>query len=140
MKRFIRYLVFSSISFYLVYILYFPFEIVDSRLGLFYLFGIILGTSLFSRVLMKVIKLPTTGPIFLILNTFVHTLTLYFGAVYLKKFNFLALNFNKIELFDIITVPTVFLERYTSLVMFSALYCIIFGFLYFISWTSHHKK
>jgi hypothetical protein len=26
------------------------------------------------------------------------------------------------------------------LVMFSALYCIIFGFLYFISWTSHHKK
>jgi len=140
MKRFIRYLVFSSISFYLVFILYFPFEFMDKKLGIFYLFGIILITSLFSRVLMKIIKLPTSGPVFLILNTFVHTVTIYLGATYLKKFNFEALNFNKIELFDIISTPTVFLERYTSLVMFSALYCIIFGFLYFISWTSHHKK
>jgi hypothetical protein len=140
MKRFIRYLVFSSISFYLVFILYFPFEFMDKKLGIFYLFGIILVTSLFSRVLMKIIKLPTSGPVFLILNTFVHTVTIYLGATYLKKFNFEALNFNKIELFDIISTPTVFLERYTSLVMFSALYCIIFGFLYFISWTSHHKK
>jgi hypothetical protein len=140
MKRFIRYLVFSSISFYLIYLLYFPFVVNDKKLGLFYIFGIVLGTSLFSRVIVKAIKLPSSGLIFLLLNTFIHTLTIYLGSIYLKKFNFEALNFNKMEVFDIITVPTVFLERYTSLVMFSALYCIIFGFLYYISWTSQHKK
>lgn len=142
MKRFLRYLVFSSISFYLLSLLYFPFEIIDSKYGLFYLFGVILATSFFSRVLLRLIRLPSSGIIFLFLNVFLHTLTLYLGSIYLKKYDFFALNFNKAVLFDIISIPTVFLERYTSLVMFSALYCIIFGFLYFISWTSsgHHKK
>jgi len=140
MKRFLRYLIFSSISFYLIFLLYFPFEINDKKLGVLYLFGIVLLTSFFSRVFVKIIRLPSTGPIFLILNVFLHTVSIYAGATYLKKYDFVALNFNKIQLFDIITLPTVFLERYTSLVMFSALYCIIFGFLYFISWTSQHKK
>jgi hypothetical protein len=140
MKRFLRYLVFSSISFYFIYLLYFPFILIDSKLGLLYLFGIVLATSFFSRIIIKAIKLPATGPVFLIINTFIHTLTIYIGATYLKKYDFFALNFEKIQLFDIINTPTVLLERYTSLVMFSALYCIIFGFLYFISWTSQHKK
>ena len=140
MKRFLRYLVFSGISFYLIFLLYFPFEIMDERFGVLYLFGVVLITSFFSRILMRVIKLPSSGPVFLFVNIFVHTFTIYLGALYLKKFDFIALNFNKIVLFDIITLPTVFLERYTSLVMFSALYCSIFGFLYYISWTSHHKK
>jgi len=140
MKRFLRYLVFSSISFYFVYLFYFPFEILDPKFGILYLFGIMLFTSFFSRIFIKLIKLPSSGPVFLILNVFVHTATIYAGSFYLKKYSFFALNFNKIEVFDIITLPTVFLERYTSLVMFSALYCIIFGFLYFISWTSQHKK
>jgi len=140
MKRFIRYFVFSAISFYLVFLIYFPFEISDSKFGIFYLFGIILLTSYLSRVLVKIVKLPSTGLVFLLLNTFIHSTTIYLGALYLKKYDFYALNFNKIEVFDIITLPSVFLEKYTSLVMFSALYCIIFGFLYFISWTGHHKK
>lgn len=140
MKRFIRYFVFSAISFYLVYLFYFPFEISDEKYGILFLFSIVLLTSYLSRVFLKVIKLPSSGPVFLFLNTFIHSLTIYLGALYLKKFDFYALNFNKIQVFDIITTPTVFLERYTSLVMYSALYCIIFGFLYFISWTSHHKK
>lgn len=140
MKRFLRYFIFSAISFYFVYLIYFPFLLKDEKYGTFYLLGVILITSLLSRVFLKVIRLPVSGPIFLILNTFIHSLTIYLGSLYLKKYDFFALNFNKIELFDIITVPTVFLERYTSLVMYSALYCIIFGFLYFISWTSQHKK
>jgi hypothetical protein len=140
MKRFLRYLIFSAISFYFVYLLYFPFNLDTDKLSIFYLFSIVLLTSFFSRVLVKIIKLPTSGPVFLILNVFIHTLTIYLGSMYLKKYGFFALNFSKINLFDIITLPTVFLERYTSLVMFSALYCTIFGFLYFISWTSQHKK
>ena len=140
MKRFLRYLVFSAISFYFTYLVYFPFEVLDRKLGLFYLFGIVLFTSFFSRIFVRVIKLPATGLVFLILNIFIHTLTIYLGSLYLKKYDFFALNFSKIQVFDIITTPTVLLERYTSLVMFSALYCFIFGFLYFISWTSQHKK
>jgi hypothetical protein len=140
MKRFLRYLIFSSISFYLIFLFYFPFEINDKKFGILYLFAVVLFTSFFSRVSIKIVRLPTTGPIFFLLNVFLHTLTIYAGAFYLKKYDFIALNFNKIQLFDIITLPAVFLERYTSLVMFSALYCIIFGFLYFISWTSQHKK
>lgn len=140
MKRFLRYLVFSSISFYFVFLVYFPFTLLDKKLGIFYLFAIILATSFFSRIFTHTIKLPSTGPVFLLSNIFIHTLTIYLGATYLKKYDFFALNFEKIQLFDIINTPTVLLERYTSLVMFSALYCIIFGFLYFISWTSQHKK
>jgi hypothetical protein len=140
MKRFLRYMVFSGVSFYIVYLFYFPFSIYDRKDGIFYLFGVILITSLFSRVILKVIKFPTTGPFFLILNAILHFITIFAGSLYLKKYDFFALNFNKIQIFDIITLPTVFLERYTSLVTFSALYCVIFGFLYFISWTGNHKK
>lgn len=140
MKRFLRYVFFSVISFYFVQLIYFPFSFNDDRLGIVYLLGFFLITSFFSRTFLKIIRLPHEGIGFLVINTLLHTLAVYLGSLYVKKFEFFALNFPKYSAFGIIKTPELFLEKYTSLAMFSALYCFLFGFLYFISWSSHDKK
>jgi hypothetical protein len=140
MKRFLRYLFFSAISFYFIQLLYFPFSFSDARLGILYLISIFVITTFFSRTFLKIIRLPHEGLGFLVINILIHSLAVYLGALYLKKFDFIPLNFNKLDLFGIIKTPEVFLEKYTSLAMFSTLYCLMFGFLYFISWTPHEKK
>jgi len=139
MKRFLRYLFFSLITFYFVQLVYFPFEFTDTRLGILYLVVVIVTTTFFSRTFLRIVRLPHEGFGFLILNILIHSVSLYLTSIYLKKYSFFALNFSKYNLFDIIRTPEIFLEKYTSLLMFSSFYCLLFGFLYFISW-SHDKK
>jgi hypothetical protein len=140
MKRFLRYLIFSVICFYFIQLFYFPFSLSSDKLSILYLMSVIVIITFFSRTFLKIIRLPYTGFGFLILNTVIHSLSLFLTSLYLKKFDYFALNFRKYDLFGIIMTPEIFLEKYTSLLMFSALYCLLFGFLYFISWTHENKR
>lgn len=139
MKSFLRYFFFTLISFYLAQAVYFPFVFIDERMGPIYLLLVIAISTFFSRTFLKIIRLPHTGLGFYILNTGIHFGALLLSSIYLKKYTFIALDFSKYDLFGIISTPEIFLDRYTSLLMFSAIYCLIFGVLYFISWT-HTKK
>jgi len=134
MKRILRYLFFSVISFYFTQLLYFPFKISDN-LGVFYILAIFCVVTLFSRTFFKIIKFPHTGVGFLFLNVLVHSLGLYLGQMFLNKYIVLSLNFPKFDIFGIIETPVIYTNVYTSIVLFSTIYCLIFGFLYFISWT-----
>lgn len=139
MKIFLRYLFFTAISYYFAQLIYFPFVFNDERLGPIYLLAVIAITTFFSRTFLKIIRLPYTGLFFYILNVLIHFGATYLSVLYLRKFDFYAQNLEKYDIFGIISTPEVFLERYTSLLMFCAIYCLIFGVLYFISWT-HNKK
>lgn len=140
MKRFLRYLFFSVISFYFIQLFYFPFSLGSDKLSILYLLAVIVLTTFFSRTFLRIIRLPHTGIGFLILNIVIHSLSLFLTSIYLRKFDYFALNFRKYDLFGIIRTPEIFLEKYTSLLMFSSLYCLLFGFLYFISWTHDNKR
>ena len=140
MKRFLRYLFFSAISFYFIQLFYFPFSLGSDKLSILYLLAVIVLTTFFSRTFLRIIRLPYTGTGFLILNIVIHSLSLFLTSIYLRKFDYFALNFRKYDLFGIIRTPEIFLEKYTSLLMFSSLYCLLFGFLYFISWTHDNKR
>jgi len=140
MKRFLRYLFFSAISFYFIQLFYFPFSLGADKLSILYLLAVIVITTFFSRAFLRIIRLPHTGVGFLILNIVIHSLSLFLTSIYLRKFDYFALNFRKYDLFGIIRTPEIFLEKYTSLLMFSSLYCLLFGFLYFISWTHDNKR
>jgi hypothetical protein len=140
MKRFLRYLVFSLICFYFIQMIYFPFSLSSDKLSILYLLSVIVLTTFFSRTFLRIIRFPHTGIGFLFLNIVIHSLSLFLTSFYLRKFDYFALNFRKYDLFGIIITPEIFLEKYTSLLMFSALYCLLFGFLYFISWTHENKR
>ncbi len=134
MKRILRYLFFSVICFYFTQLVYFPFKLSEN-LSVFYLLAIISVVTLFSRTFFRIIKFPHSGVGFLFLNIIVHSLGLYLGQVFLNKYKVLSLNFPKYDLFGIIETPVVYTNIYTSIVLFSTIYCLLFGFLYFISWT-----
>jgi hypothetical protein len=140
MKRFLRYLVFSLICFYFIQMIYFPFSLSSDKLSILYLLSVIVLTTFFSRTFLRIIRFPHTGIGFLFLNIVIHSLSLFLTSLYLRKFDYFALNFRKYDLFGIIITPEIFLEKYTSLLMFSTLYCLLFGFLYFISWTHENKR
>ena len=139
MKKILRYLFFSLISFYFTQLLYFPFLLNREPLAVFYLLAICAGITLFSRTFFKVIRVPSTGFGFLALNILVHSVAIYVGEMFLKKFRVFSLNFPKYNLFGIIESPVVYLNQYTSIILFSAIYCLIFGFLYYISWSKELK-
>lgn len=134
MKRILRYLFFSIISFYFTHLLYFPFKL-DDNFGIFYLIAIFAVLTLFSRTFFKIIRFPHTGVGFLFLNIVIHSIGIYVGQMFLNKYKVSTLNFPKYDLFGIIETPTIYTNVYTSIVLFSTIYCLMFGFLYFISWT-----
>jgi len=134
MKRILRYLFFTIISFYFTQLIYLPFSL-NEAMSIFYLLAIFFVVTLLSRTFFKAIKLPHTGIGFLFLNVIVHSLSIYLGQMFLNKYKILTLNFPKYNLFDIIETPMVYTNMYTSIVLFSTIYCLIFGFLYFISWS-----
>jgi len=140
MKVFLRYFFFTLIAFYFTQVIYFPFILIDEVMGTLYLLGVMASTTFFSRTFLKIIRMPHTGIGFYILNVFIHFLAIYMSVIYLKKFQYFALNLEKYDIFGIISTPEVFLEKYTSLLMFCAIYCLIFGILYFSSWTHTNKK
>jgi hypothetical protein len=139
MKSFFRNIIFSILSFYIVQIVYFPFQFQDKIFGIVFLLVVFVITSSFSRVFFKIIRLPHTGLIFYFLNVLSHAVSAYIGVIYLKKFDFYALNFSKIDVFGIINTPSVYLEKYTSLLLFCSLYCILTGVLYFLSHENKRK-
>jgi hypothetical protein len=139
MKKILRYLFFSLISFYFTQLIYFPFLLNREALAVFYLLAICAVVTLFSRTFFKVIRFPSAGFGFLVLNILVHSVAIYLGEMFLLKYRVFSLNFPKFDLFGIIQTPVVYLNQYTSIILFSAIYCLIFGFLYFISWNKEIK-
>lgn len=133
MKSFFRNIIFSILAFYVAQMVYFPFQMRDELFGIVFLLTTFVITSLFSRFFFRIIRLPHTGIGFYILNTLTHAISVYLGVLYLKKYDFFSLNFQKIDIFGIINTPQIYLEKYTSLLFFCAFYCLITGFLYFLS-------
>jgi len=134
MKRILRYLFFTIISFYFTQLIYFPFSL-NEKMSIFYLLAIFCVVTLLSRTFFKAIRLPHGGLGFLFLNILVHSLGVYLGQMFLNKYKVLTLDFPKFNIFGIIETPMVYTNMYTSIVLFSTIYCLIFGFLYFISWS-----
>lgn len=134
MKKILRYIFFSTISFYFTQLIYFPF-ILNEVFSIFYLLAIFVVVTLFSRTFFKIIKFPHSGLGFLFLNILVHSLGLYLGQMFLNKYRIISENLPKYDIFGIIETPVVYTNMYTSIVLFSTIYCLIFGFLYFISWS-----
>lgn len=139
MKKFLRYIFFSSISFYFTQLIYFPF-ILRETLSVLYLLAIFVLVTFFSRIFFKIIKFPHTGISFLTLNILIHSIAVYVGEIFFYKYLAYGLNFPKYDLFGIMDTPVVYLNQYTSIILFSTIYCLIFGFLYFISWSKEEKK
>jgi len=139
MKFILRYFLFSFIAFYFAQLFYFPFRMLDANLGILYLISFVILPTLFSRTFLKIIRMPDTGPGFYLLNTLIHSISIFLGSVFTSKFEILDLDLPSYKLYDTISTPKVSLNEYTSIVLFCAVYCFLFGFLYFISW-SHNKK
>lgn len=139
MKVLLRYLFFSLISFYFTQLLFFPFKLIEN-LSILYLLAFIVTPTILTRSFLKFIRLPHSGFGFAILNVLIHSISLYLGSIFLKKYSFMDADLPNFTIFDTITTPRVDFNEYTSIVFFVTVYTLMFGVLYFISWPHEGKK
>jgi len=139
MKVILRYLFFSLISFYFAQLLFFPFTLHEN-LGILYLLAFLIFPTILTRSFLKLIRLPNSGIGFGVLNIVIHSVSLYLGATFLKKYSFMDLDLPNFVIFDTITTPRIALNEYTSAIFFVFVYTLLFGVLYYISWPHEAKK